>query len=104
NIELMPIDERTFRLEPGDGVYVPIHAPHYVVSGDVVSVSFSVTFYTLESERRGEVYSMNARLRRLKLSPAPPGRRPGLDRGRAGAWRATRSLAHAARRTTSRDS
>ena len=104
NIELMPANPQTFKLQPGDGVYVPIHAPHWVKSGDAVSISFSVTFYTTDSERRASVYSLNARLRRLHLSPTPPGRRPTLDRAKAGAWVAGRSVARATRRALSRGS
>ena len=55
---------RAFALEPGDGVHVPVTAPHWVQNGDAVSVSFSVTFRSRASERRAQVYAMNARLRR----------------------------------------
>jgi hypothetical protein len=36
-------------------------------------VSFSVTFRSRASERRAQVYAMNARLRRRGLAPAPYG-------------------------------
>lgn len=77
---------RAFVLAPGDGVHVPVTAPHWVQNGEAVSVSFSVTFRSRASERRAQVYAMNARLRRRGLAPAPYG---------AGALRdAAKQLAH----------
>ncbi|HZN86260.1 MAG TPA: cupin-like domain-containing protein [Burkholderiales bacterium] len=64
---------RAFALGPGDGVHVPVTAPHWVRNGDAVSVSFSVTFRSRASERRAQVYAMNARLRRRGRVPAPVG-------------------------------
>jgi hypothetical protein len=64
---------RVFELAPGEGVQVPVTAPHWVCNGADVSISFSVTFRSRGSERRGQVYAMNARLRRRGLAPAPYG-------------------------------
>lgn len=86
NLSGIPSKARTFPLAPGDGVYVPVHAPHLVRSGPEPSISFSITFYTVATERAASVHSVNAKLRRLGLSPSPPGRRPGTDRVKAGAW------------------
>ena len=63
----------TFELGPGTGLHVPLTTPHWVKNGDQVSISFSITFRTEESERRSLVYAANARLRKLGLSPAPFG-------------------------------
>lgn len=60
-------------LAPGNGVHVPVTAPHWVKNGDAVSVSFSITFRSRRSERRAQVYCMNAQLRRCGLQPAPFG-------------------------------
>ena len=68
---------------PGDGVYVYPHAPHWVVNGQQVSVSLSITFATRESERSRHVYRLNGKLRKLGLSPHAPGRRPRVDRAKA---------------------
>ena len=62
-----------FVLEPGDGLHVPQHAPHYVENGDDVSVSFSITFNTDESDRTRGVYWCNKQLRKLRVRPLPPG-------------------------------
>lgn len=64
---------RAFELGPGDGVHVPVTAPHWVRNGAEVSISLSVTFRSRASERRAQVYAMNARLRRRGLAPAPYG-------------------------------
>lgn len=64
---------QTFDLEPGEGLHFPVNAPHWVQNGDAVSISFSITFHTPWSERREVVHSVNGRLRRLKLRPAPFG-------------------------------
>lgn len=83
NVDWEPAEPRAFDLRPTDGVYVPPHAPHWVQNGDEVSVSFSITFQTPLNERAIRVHSLNAKLRRLGLSPKPPGRRPSLDRRKA---------------------
>jgi hypothetical protein len=69
----------TFELSPGDGVHVPVNAPHYVINGPEVSVSFSITFRTPEGDRRSAVYVANDRLRRLGLQPRAVGEVPILD-------------------------
>lgn len=88
-------ESRTFDMQPRDGVYVPIYAPHVVHNGPEVSISFSITFYTELSEREQAVYSVNARLRKLGLSPSSPGERSGSDRIKAGAWNGLRKAKHA---------
>ncbi len=87
NIPAMPEGAETFRLDLGEGVYVPIHAPHLVNSGDEVSISLSVTWQTPVTERDLLVTSLNARLRRLRLSPKPPGDRPLSDKTKASLMR-----------------
>ncbi|MGN6107038.1 MAG: cupin-like domain-containing protein [Kofleriaceae bacterium] len=75
-------EARTFELRPGDGVHVPVNAPHYVVNGPEASVSFSITFRTPEGDRRSAVYQVNDRLRSLGLSPRPVGSAPLVDRAK----------------------
>jgi hypothetical protein len=83
NVDWEPEEPRTFALAPGDGVYVPPHAPHWVKNGQSVSVSLSITFQTATNERVMRVHSMNAKLRRVGISPRPPGQSPGADRRKA---------------------
>ena len=68
-----------FHLEPGDGVHVPITAPHWVQNGDQVSVSWSITFRSDFSARRESVYKVNHRLRALRVTPGPVGAHPAVD-------------------------
>jgi hypothetical protein len=68
-----------FHLQPGDGIYVPWMFPHWVKNGEGVSVSFSITWHTEASKDRARIHAMNARLRKLRLSPAMPGVRRGSD-------------------------
>ena len=88
NIDWKPVDPELFRLEPGDAVYVPPHAPHMVKNGDTGSVSLSITWRTPEIERVARVSSVNARMRKLGLSPKAPGSRPGADKLKASASKA----------------
>jgi hypothetical protein len=72
-----------FELGPGDGVYFPSFVPHWVSNHDGVSVSFSIPFYTRYSERAEYVNRVNKRLRRLGMSPNPPGRSKTSDVAKA---------------------
>lgn len=67
-------------LTPGDGVYVPVQAPHWVKNGDQVSVSFSITFRSSWSRRYVGLFAINAKLRSLGWSPTPVGRSALLDK------------------------
>jgi hypothetical protein len=61
--------ERRFELHPGEGVHVPVTAPHWVQNGPEVSISFSITFQTRKSERRSVVYRVNQALRQRGWKP-----------------------------------
>jgi Cupin-like domain len=63
-----------FDLEPGDALYFPPTAPHWVQNGGEVSVSFSITFRSEAGDRRQRVYWVNHRLRGLGLRPAAFGK------------------------------
>jgi mannose-6-phosphate isomerase-like protein (cupin superfamily) len=93
NLDRLPATEQDFQLAPGDGVYVPVHAPHRVRNGAGVSVSLSITFHTPATRRAAAVHAANARLRRAGLAPAPPGLHPARDLAKATAlrlWRRAR--------------
>lgn len=60
-----------FEMNPGDGVYVPVTAPHWVKTLDDISVSVSINFRTPSSIRRDRVFRANRMLRRFGLRPAP---------------------------------
>ena len=76
----LPLAERhlgraqIFELEQGYGLHIPTTDPHWVKNGDGVSISFSAGFKTRASLRRGKIYRLNDRLRKLGLRPSPYGR------------------------------
>lgn len=83
NIELVPADVTTFEMAPGDGVYVPPWAPHWVRNGPAVSMSLSITFRTRASARDERVHRANAKLRKVRLRPRPAGASTVADQAKA---------------------
>lgn len=83
NLTEVPPHTSRFLMRPGDGTYVDPWAPHWVYNGPAVSISLSITFRTWHSERIELVHFLNARLRRLGLSPRPAGESALLDRAKA---------------------
>jgi hypothetical protein len=86
---------KAFVLRPGDGVHVPMTAPHWVQNGPAPSVSFSVTFRTRASLARESAVKVNAVLRGLGWRPAPVGEAPVIDGWKARGWGAVRAIARA---------
>ncbi len=87
-----------YRLQPGQGVHFPSMAPHWVENADELSVSININ-YDLRSvhHRLRQVYVANRLLRRLGLSPAPPGKsalRDSVKRGLGSAIETARVLRH----------
>jgi oxalate decarboxylase/phosphoglucose isomerase-like protein (cupin superfamily) len=70
---------KQFTISPGQAVYMPFAAPHWVKNHDQVSISFSVTYNTLSSRRIEYVYRTNKLLRRLGMRPGMEGVSPGVD-------------------------
>jgi len=81
-----------YTLTPGEGLHFPVNAPHFVRNADNVSISFSITFQTEESERNRALYVINHRLRKLRLSPSDPGTSGWKDAAKFGAYKALRSV------------
>jgi hypothetical protein len=81
-------------LHPGEGLHVPVTAPHWVKNGDEVSVSFSITFRAPASERRTIVYTTNAYLRKRGLTPVPYGQSDWRDTAKYFSYRAVRRAKH----------
>lgn len=67
--EEMQAKARTFDINPGEGILIPLTAPHWVKVEDNVSVSLSVTFYCDEADRKARLLRFNSRLRRLGMTP-----------------------------------
>jgi hypothetical protein len=68
-----------FAMDAGDGVHIPVNHPHWVTTEGDVTISFALTVETAGTRRRGAVYAVNHRLRRLGLRPTPFGRSPARD-------------------------
>lgn len=66
-------------IEPGEGIFVPIFAPHWVQNGNEVSVSFSITWHTEESERLVKLSYVNAMLRKFGMPQGEVGASPVWD-------------------------
>jgi hypothetical protein len=79
---------RALPLAPGDAVYVPVKAPHWVKNGDAVSISFSITWRSEWSYGEADARGLNALLRGVGLNPAAPARYPARNTAKALAWRA----------------
>jgi quercetin dioxygenase-like cupin family protein len=92
NLDHMPEHEQTFRMDPGDGVYVPPFAPHWVHVGSEASISLSITFRSRASLELERASSFNAHMRRLHLSPRPAGVSPSRDRLKATMVEALRAV------------
>jgi Cupin-like domain len=79
-----------FELQAGDGIYVPLMAPHWVQNGPDVSISFSVTWRSAHSYAEAEARGMNAMLRQLGMDPASPKRYPARNLAKSTGFRAIR--------------
>ena len=75
----------TFQFEPGNGIHVPIGCPHWLQNDDNVSITMSVNFHFVDSERR-DVYRANHYLRKLGVRPSPPFVSPLRDAAKKAAW------------------
>jgi len=81
---------REFAIGPGEAVYVPVMAPHFVRNGPDSSISLSITWRSDWSFAEADARGFNRLLRRIGLRPAPPGRWPAGNKGKALAYRALR--------------
>jgi len=79
-------------LGPGQGLHFPVAVPHWVRNGPEVSISFSITFRSGSSHQRELLYRANAKLRKLGLSPRPPGESLLLDSTKRAAFAAFSEL------------
>ena len=84
-----------FDLGPGEGLHFPVTTLHWVENGEEVSVSLSITFRSVQAERRGIINEVNHKLREWGINPAPYGSGRARDAAKYFAFRAlrrTRSL------------
>ena len=80
-----------FVLSPGDAIHIPSHGAHWVRNHDNVSVSLSLNF-EFPRWKQADVYRANHLLRRLGMSPKPPGQSALVDRTKAAVVAGTRPI------------
>jgi mannose-6-phosphate isomerase-like protein (cupin superfamily) len=83
---------REFALAPGEALYVPVMAPHFVRNGPAPSISLSITWRSEWSFAEADARAFNGVLRRAGMSPAPTGRWPSRNLAKAYGWRMLRKL------------
>jgi hypothetical protein len=81
-----------FEIVPGQAIYVPVMAPHFVRNGPVPSISLSITWRSEWSFAEADARVFNRVLRRFGLDPRSPRRWPARNRAKAYAWRVLRKL------------
>jgi hypothetical protein len=81
-----------FTIAPGEALFVPVMAPHYVRNGPVPSVSLSITWRSEWSFAEADARAFNREMRRLGLRPRVPGRWPARNLAKAYAWRLMRKV------------
>jgi hypothetical protein len=86
-----------YSLGPGQGIHVPVNAPHWVRNKDNISVTLSVNFQFRENYT-ANVYRANYLLRKAGITPIPPGHSEIRDRLKRLAMGATYVPARRARR------
>lgn len=91
-------EARVFDLRAGFAVHVPSTAPHWAQNGDSVSVALSLNYDLRSIQRSAQIYALNRRLRRLGISPAPPGRSRWRDSVKLAAARTIGRMRHLSRR------
>jgi hypothetical protein len=64
---------RVYQLAPGRAVHLPINAPHWLKNGDNISISLSVNC-EIPGYTARRVFRVNHNLRKLGVTPLPPGR------------------------------
>lgn len=74
-------------LSPGEALYVPVMAPHFVQNGPAPSVSLSITWRSEWSFAEADARAFNSLLRKIGMSPRPPRRWPATNRAKALGWR-----------------
>ncbi|MEP1421019.1 MAG: cupin-like domain-containing protein [Erythrobacter sp.] len=85
-------EAREFPLGPGDAVFVPVMAPHFVRNGPESSISLSITWRSEWSYSESEARAFNGVMRKAGLHPKAPGRWPKSNRAKSLGYRALRKV------------
>lgn len=83
-----------YDLHPGDALYVPVKAPHWVENGPEPSVSFSITWRSRWSLDEARLRLANHALRKIGGKPPAPGANPARDNAAIFAHKLATKLSH----------
>jgi hypothetical protein len=83
---------REFRIVPGEALFVPVMAPHFVRNGPEPSISLSITWRSEWSFAEADARAFNGVLRRAGITPRRTGRWPARNLVKALGWRVLRKL------------
>jgi quercetin dioxygenase-like cupin family protein len=89
---------RPIHIAPGEAIYVPILAPHWVKTHGEVSVSLSLTWRSEWSFHHADAQRFNRTLRKFGLSPAEPRPYPSGNLAKSVAHRALKKAGSLLRR------
>lgn len=81
-----------FPLRPGEAVFVPVMAPHFVRVGPKSSVSLSITWRSDWSFAEADARGLNRLMRSAGFAPKAPGRWPAGNKPKAYVYRALRKF------------
>jgi hypothetical protein len=81
-----------FAIGPGEALFVPVMAPHWVQNGPEPSVSLSITWRSDWSFTEADARAFNGVLRRIGFTPRSTGRWPHANKAKALGWRVLRKL------------
>lgn len=79
-------------LRPGEAIYVPVKAPHWVKNGPEVSVSLSITWRSSWSYAEADARAFNHILRKFGLKPRSPAPYPSRNLAKSVAFRLIRKV------------
>ena len=83
NISDVPFDAKIYQMGPGDGVHIPAAgAARRHQRSQLLHLALDHVLHQGNSSQVVDVYAVNARLRRLGISPKPPGERQRPAQGR----------------------
>jgi hypothetical protein len=71
-----------YKLAPGKGVHHPVRAPHWFKNGDKYSIAMGIHFCQRSYDLQARIYQFNYYLRRLGLTPIPPGKSAIRDKAK----------------------
>jgi hypothetical protein len=81
--------EHVFQLTDGKGMHQPQNCPHWVITSETRSVSYTISFETNVTRARGRTRAFNYYMRRAGLSPSPLDVKPTSD------WAKARTMQYA---------